>query len=325
MQTRLLGRFLMVAVAVGCLLAMTLISFSQNAPATAQAQAQAPAQGAPAAAPARGGGARGADAGPPPATPRLPDGSVNLGRVPGEKGIWNLPYIQNQAQTDPAAPPRGQRPPTTLPGGGRGGAASEPWIPFQPWAAAVYNYNSLNESKYDPQGYCLPPGGSRQFATPYPMEIIQQPEHKRIIIIFEGGGHIWREIYLDGRPHPPKDAIKGQTWMGHSVGHWEGDTLVVDVVGFNEGTWIDYYGHPHTDSLHIVERYQRPNKNVLRYTATIDDPGAYTRPWTVTWDIPWNQDGELEEYICQENNQYLNHLKDDFGDHVIDLGTSRTQ
>jgi hypothetical protein len=80
---------------------------------------------------------------------------------------------------------------------------------------------------------------------------------------------------------------------------------VVDVVGFNEGTWLDYYGHPHTDLLHVVERISRPNKNTLRYEATIDDPGAYTKAWTVSWDIAWNPSGELKEYICQENNRYL--------------------
>jgi len=301
----------MVTVAVACLLAMTLISFSQNAPA-AQGGGAPAAQGG-------GRGGRGGNAAPPQPTPRLADGTVNLGRVPGEKGIWQLPYITNMAQTSPDAPPRGQRPAASLPGGGRGGAATEPWIPFQPWAAAVYNYNSLNESKYDPEGYCLPPGGPRMYATPYPMEIIQLPEHKRIIMIFEGGAHVWREIYMDGRPHPPASTIKGESWLGHSVGHWEGDTLVVDVVNFNEGTWIDYFGHPHTSQMHVVERWTRPNKNTLHFEATIDDPGAYTKPWKTAWDIPWGgANAELQEYICQENNSYMNHLKDDFGNHIVD-------
>ena len=88
----------------------------------------------------------------------------------------------------------------------------------------------LNESKYDPEGYCLPPGGPRLYATPYPMVMIQQPELKRIYQIFEGGAHVWREIFMDGRPHPAKDTLQGTSWLGHSVGKWEGDTLVVDVV-----------------------------------------------------------------------------------------------
>jgi hypothetical protein len=261
--------------------------------------------------------------------PRLPDGTVNLGRVPGEKGVWNLPYITNMGARNivVGAPAetgaRGARGGNSggnneTADGQRGGAPSEPWVPFQPWAAAIYNYNSLNNSKYDPEGYCLPPGGPRLFATPYPMEIIQQPENKRIIMIFEGGAHIWREIYMDGRPHVSADAIKGQTWLGHSVGRWEGDTLVVDTIGFNEGTWLDYYGHPHTDQLHVIERFTRPSKNVLHYEATIDDPGAYLKPWTVAWNIPWQPNGELQEYICQENNQYLIELKDDFGKPIFE-------
>jgi len=185
-----------------------------------------------------------------------------------------------------------------------------------PWSAALYNYNLKNEAKYDPEGYCLPPGGPRLMATPYPMEIIQLPEQKRILLIFEGATHIWREIYMDGRPHPHSDALN-PTYLGHSIGHWDGDVLVVDVVGFNEGTWLDPVGHPHTDMLHVVEKYSRPNKNRLHYEATIDDPGAYRGPWTVSWDIAWNPNGELSEYICQENNKYLSSLTDDFGDPIF--------
>jgi hypothetical protein len=269
---------------------------------------------------------------PPQPTPRLTDGSVNLGRVVGEKGIWNVPYITNMGMrlvdesgkslapaVDPAGRGRGGAPlggGEGTAGGGRGGAKSEPWVPFQPWAAAVYDYNSVNQSKYDPEGYCLPPGGPRMMATPYPAEIIQLPEQKRIIMIFEGATHIWREIFMDGRPHPAGDALN-PTYLGHSVGRWEGDTLVVDVVGFNEATWLDYFGHPHTDQLHVVERFSRPNKQTLHYEATIDDPGAYTKSFKVAWDIPWRANAELSEYICQENNKYLQRLTDDFGQPVF--------
>ena len=251
-------------------------------------------------------------------TPRLADGTPNLGRVPGEKGVWNVPYIQNMADRVAGGEGRGAGPVGGAAGGGggRGGSRSEPHIPFQPWAAAVYDYNSANVSKYDPEGYCLPPGGPRMMATPYPMEIVQLPEQRRIFMVFEGATHTWREIYMDGRPHPQGDALN-PTYLGHSVGRWEGDTLVVDVVGFNEGTWIDYYGHPHTDLLHVVERISRPDKSTLRYEATIDDPGAYTRPWTVRWNVTWNPTGELTEYICQENNRYLWNLTDDLGQPIF--------
>src|SRR6476661_9521485 len=233
-------------------------------------------------------------------TPRLADGTVNFGRVPGEKGIWNVPYITNMGmrvvddngQSLAPQPQRGGggrgRAGGGAPlgggegtgGGGRGGAKSEPWVPFQPWAAAVYDYNSKNQSKYDPEGYCLPPGGPRLMATPYPAEIIQLSEQKRIIMIFEGATHIWREIFMDGRPHPKGDDLN-PTYLGHSVGRWDGDTLVVDVVGFNENSWLDYFGHPHTHLMHVVERFSRPNKNTLAYDSTYDDPGAYTKPFTV--------------------------------------------
>jgi hypothetical protein len=298
--------------------------------ASAQERGSAPATvGQPQAAPpGRGRG----PAEPPKPTPRLADGTVNLGRVVGEKGIWNVPYITNMGMrlvddngkplapaVDPAGRGRGGAPlggGEGTAGGGRGGAKSEPWVPFQPWAAAVYDYNSVNQSKYDPEGYCLPPGGPRMMATPYPAEIIQLPEQKRIIMIFEGATHIWREIFMDGRPHPTGDALN-PTYLGHSIGRWEGDTLVVDVVGFNEATWLDYFGHPHTDQLHVVERFSRPNKQTLHYEATIDDPGAYTKPFKMAWDIPWRANAELSEYICQENNKYLQRLTDDFGQPVF--------
>ena len=281
------------------------------------------------------GGGRG-PSGPPQPTPRLADGTPNLGRVPGEKGVWNVPYITNMGERIIEGDGKTyveKHPPTfgrgrgrgdaplgggegTAGGGGRGGAKSEPQVPVQPWAAAVYNYNSANNSKYDPEGYCLPPGGPRMMATPYPMEIIQLPEQKRIVMIFEGATHIWREIYMDGRPHPQGDDLN-PTFLGHSVGRWEGETLVVDVVGFNEGTWMDYFGHPHTDMLHVIEKFSRPNKGTLAYEATFDDPGAYTKPFTVRWTINWNANGELTEYICQENNKYLQRLTDDFGQPIF--------
>jgi len=308
-------------------------------------RAQQPAAQAPR---PQGPGGRGRGmGGPTEPTPHLADGTVNLGRVAGEKGVWNVPYITNMGERvveedgktylekhppsfggfgrgrGAGAPAAGRGDGAPLGGGegttggnGRGGSKAEPQVPFQPWAAAVYDYNAKNNSKYDPEGYCLPPGGPRLMATPYPMEIIQLPEQKRIIMIFEGATHIWREIYMDGRPHPQGDELN-PTYLGHSVGHWEGDTLVVDVVGFNEATWMDYFGHPHTDMMHIVEKYSRPNKQTLHYEATFDDPGAYTKPFTVRWDIRWNATGELTEYICQENNKYLQRLTDDFGQPIF--------
>jgi hypothetical protein len=365
-QRRLLGRLAILLATFVFTLAMTVLSFSQQTPAAGGQGAGGNAGGGRGGG-GRGGGGRGGAAATEP-TPRLPDGTVNLGRTPSDvDGMWSLPYITNMAdretthnaagggggraggggagrgggggragaaQAAPAgAPQAAAAPDANAAGGGRGaggngaggaargrgGAASEPWIPFLPWSAAVYNYHSKNESKYDPEGFCLPPGGPRLYATPYPMVVLQQPELKRIYMVFEGGTHVWREIFMDGRAHPAKDKLQGATWIGHSVGKWEGDTLVVDVVNFNEGTWLDYFGHPHTDQMHVVERWTRPNKSTLHYEATIDDPGAYSKTWTTAWDINWSAQS-IDEYICQENNQYLNHLKDDFGRYLIDHG-----
>lgn len=221
-------------------------------------------------------------------TPRFEDGTVDL----GGDGVWDLPYITNFARTLPGYD-EGERP------------------PFLPWTKAMWEYNRSNNVKYDPEGFCLPPGGPRSMGTPYPAEIIQNRD--RIIIIFEGGGHVWREIHMDGREHPPMDQIN-PSYFGHSVGHWEGDTLVVDTVGYNEKTWLDFNGHMHTDQLHTIEYITRPYKEKLHYEAVIDDPGAYSEPWMVEWDIAWSEGEELQDYICQENNQYLIDLTDDFGE-----------
>ena len=225
-------------------------------------------------------------AGPPQPTPRRADGTVNLGSTEPNKGFFSgrQHWGYEEVLKDP-----------------------KEGIPYQPWAKALREFRQGTLSKYDPEGFCLPPGGPRAMTTPFPFQFIQLPEEKRILIIYEGGTHIWRNIYMDGRPHPEGDKLN-PTWTGHSVGHWEGDTLVVDVVGFNEGTWIDGYGDPHTDQLHVIERFSRPDLMTLHYEATIDDPGAYTRPWTIAFDLSWNPNGEIMEYICQENNLWLKRL-----------------
>jgi hypothetical protein len=227
---------------------------------------------------------------PPVPTPRLADGHVDL----GGPGIWELPYI-----TDMGKQVLDGKVPSTVAD-----------VPFLPWSRAMYDYVQVNHNAYDPEGFCLPPGGPRAFGTPYPAQFIQQKD--RIIIIFEGGAHVWREIHMDGRAHP-RGAALNPTYFGHSVGHWEGDTLVVDTVGYNERTWLGFNGFLHTDELHTIERFSRPNRDTLRYEATIDDPGAYARQWRMGWNIPWRAGQELQEYICQEENQYMFDLKDDFG------------
>lgn len=221
-------------------------------------------------------------------TPRLPDGTVDL----SGDGVWDLPWIRNFARHQPGLP-------------------EDTPAPMLPWTQAMFEYNQANHSKYDPEGFCLPPGGPRSMGTPYPAEIIQHRD--RIIIIFEGGGHVWREIHMDGREHPPIEELN-PSYFGHSVGHWDGDTLVIDTVGYNEKTWLEYAGHMHSDQLHTIEYITRPHRDLLNYRVFIDDPGAYSEPWEVEWQISWSEGQELQDYICQENNKFLIDMKDDLGE-----------
>jgi hypothetical protein len=110
---------------------------------------------------------------------------------------------------------------------------------------------------------------------------------------------------MDGREHP-KDL--DPSFFGHSVGHWEGDSLVVDSVVFNERFWLTREGMPHTTALHLTERFTRTDYDTLKYEATIDDPGAYTRPWTGGWNIRWQAGEEMYEYVCQDNNRDAKHM-----------------
>jgi hypothetical protein len=156
-------------------------------------------------------------------------------------------------------------------------------------------------SKDDPESGCLPTGVPRQ--APYPWKIVESPPY--IYFLFEGNIHSYRQIFMDGRKHP---ADPNPTWYGHSVGHWEKDTLVIDTVGFNDLFWFDFVGHPHTEQLHTIERYTRTDLATLAEEVTIDDPGAYKNPFTIVSSHRLLPGDELMEYICQENNRDQKHL-----------------
>jgi len=215
-------------------------------------------------------------------TPRLPDGKVDF----GGKGVWAPIWVLDWANpkwVDKAVE-----------------------VPFQPSALATFNERRANLSKDDPEAFCLPPGVPRYTGTPYPFQMIQLPD--RLVILYEGASHMYRTVFMDGRKHTPEEKMN-PTWMGESIGSWEGnDTLVVDTVGFNGRTWLDYVGHPATEKLHVIEKYRRPDFNTLTYEATIDDPGAYTKPWTTSFKIPFRPGWDLLEYVCLENNKDLIHL-----------------
>ena len=249
--------------------------------------------------------AKGAPSAPRP-TPRMPDGHPDLGNGTGS---WDPTIIDDIAGTgggDPGDIDTQLR--NRQKGFGLGGpmlVEKRIDVPFLPWAKKIYDDRERTLSKDDPEAYCLPPGIPRMEATPFPFQIYQLPD--RMIFVYEGGAHMWHVVYMDGRKHS-KEATDYPTYLGESIGHWEGDTLVVDNIGFNDKTWLDAAGHPHTEQLHVIERFTRPNEATLHYEATIDDPGAYSKPWTTSWNIKWHAGIEPLEYICQEGNSYVEHL-----------------
>jgi hypothetical protein len=203
--------------------------------------------------------------------PKLPDGT------PDFSGVWN--------------------------GGGAVGDLAQglpkgETIPLLPEAKKIME---SRQSKDDPEANCLPTGVPR--IAPYPWRIVQTPTH--IFFLFEGNIHSFRQIFMNGK-HP---ADPDPTWFGHSIGKWEGDTLVVDTVGYNDKFWFDFRGHPHTEKLHTIERYTRKDLGTLVNQVTIDDPGAYSRPFTLTFTARLRPGEELMEYICQENNQDVHHIQ----------------
>jgi len=175
-------------------------------------------------------------------------------------------------------------------------------VPFQPWAEALFRERRANLSKDDPTGHCIPGGVPRADAVPYPFKIVPTPD--ALLILYEAVLS-FRQVFLDGRALP-KDP--NPTWMGYSVGRWEGDSLVVETSGFNNQGWLDNEGRPATDALHVTERFRRPDFGHLAIDITVNDAKAYTRPWTVTLPLTLLPEGELIEYICDENNKDVEHL-----------------
>jgi hypothetical protein len=226
-------------------------------------------------------------------TPRWPDGQVRLGPRPGEKGFWGrasaAALVENKAgdirmNSDALL--------FDL-------ADADRVAPFRPWAKALYLFRQRNLLVDDPLSRCLPPGGARQYQGAYGFQFIEQRELKRILVMLGGENRNWHPIYMDGRKVAAGEA--NPTYYGTSSGRWEKDTLVVETAGFNERFWFANGGLPHTAALHLTERFSRPDYTTLRYEVTVDDPRAYTRPWTGGWTIEWVPDQDIQEYFCEEN------------------------
>ena len=259
--------------------AILFVSIAFGVPVAA-GQGQAPAPGTGGAGVVGGGllvqegrGRRGG--GPARPAPRNTAGRILLqGATPAEKGVW-------------------------LPGPGITGVPIKPvdQLPLRPWARAVFADRQINE--FEPHTRCKPSGVAREFQTPYGVEFVELPEQQKIYLFDIGGPHTFRTIHMDGRSHPRRGP---RSAYGHSIGWWEGDTLVSDTINFHEGFWLDRKGLPHTERLHTIERWTRKDSNTIEYSLTVDDPGAYTEPWTASVILSWEPNTELFEYICQQQN-----------------------
>jgi hypothetical protein len=172
-------------------------------------------------------------------------------------------------------------------------------VPYQPWAKALYESRRANQSKEDPTAQCIVGGVPRNDVVPYPFKILQVPG--MVVILYEAV-QSFRQIFTDGRPLP-KDP--NPAWLGYSIGKWDGDAFVVETTGFNDNVWIDNFGKPATSALRVTERFHRKDFGHMDILVTIDDPKAYTKPWSVTLPFALQPDDELIEYICNENNRYF--------------------
>jgi hypothetical protein len=201
-----------------------------------------------------------------------------------------------------------------IPGQGIYATPSKTPPPMTPWAKAKYDeakpgYGPKAQAGgNDPILKCFPTGIPRIIFFPQPLEIVQTPE--RIFMFFERE-HEWRQIWTDGRSHPKN---MEPTWMGDSIGKWDGDTLVVDTIGLTEKSWLDFYGDPHSDDMHLIERYQRVNHDSLTLQVIVEDPKAYTSTWvgdTKTYTLLKGKKAYMDELPCipEEEDAFTNRIR----------------
>jgi hypothetical protein len=175
--------------------------------------------------------------------------------------------------------------------------------PFTPHGAE--RWRTVDTAK-DPTGICLPPGPSRAFTSPFPFLLVQQKDAIGLLFEYQT---IWRMIYMDGRPHPDDIADYPQ-FMGHSIGRWDGDTLVVDTVGIDERSWLDTAGHEHSDKLRLTERFTKKSADTIEWIVTFDDPVFFTKPWSLTRTFTRGKTSDrVMPYTCTENNKDVEHLR----------------
>ena len=230
--------------------------------------------------------------------PRTADGKPDL------SGVWlNEWFYDGRVRPALKAGP-GEPPSSTF---ANVGANFPKGLPLQPWAAKLLAERKEQNAKDNPDAYCLPMGIMQFHEHPQPRKMIQTPDV--LVILYEGNAGV-RQIFTDGRPSPANDPQPW--WYGYSTGRWEGDTLVVRTTNLRDGGWLDIDGSPLTDAATLTERFRRPNYGTLKIDVTIDDPKAYTAPFTVRVNQKLMVDGRLDadliEFICQENERSTPHM-----------------
>jgi hypothetical protein len=175
-------------------------------------------------------------------------------------------------------------------------------LPFQKWAADLVKARRAVNNKDDPDGHCQPLGTVKMHLHPYPRKIIQLPG---LMVILYERDTVYRQIFTDGRPLPVDPQ---PSFYGYSTAKWEGDTLVVQTNGFRDGLWLDISGTPLTDAAQVTERFHRPNFGSLEIDVTVDDPKAYTKPWTIRVNQSRVVDTDLLEFFCTDNEKDAGHL-----------------
>jgi hypothetical protein len=235
-------------------------------------------------------------------TPRWPDKQPRLGAPQGgSPGYWAYPSVTALAEGN--APGKTAVPMDTW-GLLRNIVDAPKVAPMQPWALQLYTERQKRFLQDDPMYLnCKPPGGARQFQLAYGVQFVEDRDRKRIFVLIGSGNNNYRIIYTDGRGHAGQVGGDDDNplYYGRSVGKWEGDTLVVDTRGFNEDFWFTNGGLPHTDQLRLIERFSRPDFDTLRYDLTVDDSGAYTRPWSSSSTLRWVAGQEMPRHLCQDN------------------------
>jgi hypothetical protein len=239
--------------------------------------------------------------------PRLPDGAVDLNAPPprtadGKPDLSGVFRIAGRPQGSPReALSLDGKPVASFRDIGEG---FKDGLPLKPWAKELLQKRMADNSKDNPDVWCLPMGNQQFNVHPFPRKILQTAD--TLIILYETHQGL-RQIFMDGRSLPPSADL--QPWYyGYSVGRWEGETLVVETSGFKDGGWLDINGSPLTDQGRTIERFRRTNFGTIEIEQTIDDPNAYTRPFTtrLTWRLM--PDTELMEMVCLENNRSVDHI-----------------